>query len=107
VFPVADLSLGAGRPYSLVTTIVHRGPGQCKLAQLDLHMTSGNIRLRFHDRQSLAHFCLALDDLAREALLPNPAAYRAVRTQVYTDHDRRSGAVAEQRLISDLFATSF
>ena len=37
---MADLSLGAGRPYSLVTTIVHRGPGQCKLAQLDLHITT-------------------------------------------------------------------
>jgi len=104
---LADLSLGAGRPYSLVTTVVHRGPGQCRLAQIDIHMTSGNVRLRFHDRQALSNFCLALDDLAQEAILPHPATYRAVRTEVYTDQDRCSLPAPRPRPISDLFTRPF
>jgi hypothetical protein len=104
---VADLTLGAGRPYALVTTTVHRGLGNCKLAQLDLHLTAGDLRLRFVDRQSLAHFCLALGDLAREAFLPDPLDYRAVRTRLYTDKDPLAGSDGEQLLINDLFGTSF
>lgn len=100
---MADLALGTGRPYALVTTVVHRGLGQCKLAQLDLHLTSGDVRLRFLDRQSLAHFCLALGDLAREAFLPNPGDYRAVRTRVYSDKDERAGVAAEQLLLDEIF----
>lgn len=102
-----DLAFGTGRPYSLVTTVVHRGAGQCKLAQLDLHLTSGDVRLRFLDRQSLAQFCLALGDLAREAYLPDPVDYRAVRTRVYTDKDKTAGTVAEQLLIDDIFGPPY
>jgi hypothetical protein len=104
---MADLALGTGRPYALVTTVVHRGFGQCRLAQLDLHLTTGDIRLRFFDRQSLAHFCLALGDLAREAFLPDPGDHRAVRTRVYTDKDALAGAAAEQLLLDEIFGPAF
>ena len=105
---MADLTLGAGRPYALVTTTVHRGPSHCKLAHLDLHLTSGDIRLRFVDRQSLAHFCLALGDLAREAFLPpDPVDYRAVRTRVNTDKDPLAGTDGEQLLVNETFGTPF
>jgi hypothetical protein len=105
---LADLTLGAGRPYALVTTTVHRGLGQCKLVQLDLHLTSGDVRLRFVDRQSLAHFCLALGDLAREAFLPpDPLDYRPVRTRLYTDKDPLAGTDGEQLLINGIFGTPF
>jgi hypothetical protein len=100
---VPDLALSTGRPYSVVTTVVHRGAGRCKLAQLDLHLTSGDVRLRFLDRASLAHFCRALSDLACEAYLPDPGDYRAVWTRVYSDKDKTAGTTAEQQLISDLF----
>jgi hypothetical protein len=82
-----DLSLGADRSYSLVTTVVHRSPRQCKIAQLDLHLTAGDVRLRFLDRETLHRFCSALADLAAEAYLPSPHDYRPVRSRVYTNHD--------------------
>lgn len=102
-----DLALGTGRPYSLVTTVVHRGPAQCKLAQIDLHLTSGNLRLRFLDLPSLAHFCLALGDLAREAYLPDLGEYRAVCTRVYTDKDKTVGTATEQLLIDEIFGSPY
>ena len=104
---MADLTLGGGRPYALVTTTVHRGLGQCRLAQLDLHLTSGDVRLRFLDRQSLAHFCLALGDLAREAFLADPTDHHAVCTRLYTDQDPLAGAAGEQLLVGEIFGPSY
>jgi hypothetical protein len=104
---MADLALGAGRHYSLVTTVIHRGPGQCKLAELDLHLTSGDLRLRFHDRPSLARFCFALGELAREAYLPHPARSRAVHTRVYTDQDEAVGTSAQSLLIDEMLGLPF
>jgi len=86
---VPDLALGSDRPYSLVTTVVHRGPatGGCR-TQLDIHVGSGD--LRFRDRDTLARFCDALTDLVEEACLPNPRSYRPVLTRVYSDQDAAS-----------------
>lgn len=94
-----DLALGTGRPYSLVTTVVHRGghsPTHCKLAQVDLHLTSGDLRLRFLDRESIARLYLALGQLAQDAYYPSPADYRAVLTRIFTDEDDTPQRFEEQ-----------
>ncbi len=97
-----DLALGSDRPYSLVTTVVHRGPaaGHCR-TQLDIHVGSGDLRLRFLDRDALARFCNALTDLAEEACLPNPRSYRPVLTRVYSDQDAASPT--QQSFLGRLF----
>lgn len=84
---MADLALGSGRPFSLITTVVHRGPGRCKFAQLDLHLASGGVRLRFLDTESLSTFVQALVDLSHEAIAPDPLDYRPVRSCLYTEQD--------------------
>lgn len=104
---MADISFRAARPYSLVTTVVHRGPGQCKLAELDIHLSSGSVRLRFFDRRSLGRFCFALAELAREAYLPDPTAYRTVCTRVYTDQDKAVATSAKSLVIDDLLGIPF
>lgn len=85
---MADITLGADRSYSLVTTVVHRTPAasRCR-AQIDLHVGSGDLRIRFLDQKTLARFCRALNDLLDEAYLPDPRTYRPVLTRVYSDDD--------------------
>jgi len=98
-----DVALRADRPYSLVTSVAHAGSGHCRVAQLDLHFTSGDLRLRFLDRPSLAHFCNAVAKLAIDAYLPAGAPGPAVHTRVYTDRDRTAGPKAEQLFLEGLF----
>lgn len=100
---MADLALGSDRPYSVVATVVHRGGAQCKLAQLDLHLTTGDVRLRFLDRPSLAHFCRAVSDLADEVYLPGSRHHKDVWTRLYTDHDQAAHVPTQQFLAPDLF----
>ena len=97
---MADLAFAAGRPYAIVTTVVHRGPGQCKLAELDLHLSSGDVRLRFHDLASLGRFCFALGELAREAFARDIADYHAVRSRVFTD-ENETPATTDKSLLID------
>lgn len=102
-----DLVFGADRPYALVTTVVH-SPGHCKLAELDLHLTSGSVRLRFADLPSLGRFCFAIGELAREAYTAHRAQPRSVvRTRVYTDRDKIVGTTAQSLLIDDMLGLPF
>lgn len=98
-----DLALGTDRSYSLVTTVVHCGPtaSHCR-TQLDLHVGSGDIRIRFLDRDTLARFCHALSNLVAEAYLPDPRTYRPVLTRVYSDQD--PSFPTEHPLIDRLFS---
>ena len=102
-----DLALRADRPYSLVTTVVRRGAGHCKVAQIDLHLTSGDVRVRFLDRPSLAHFCNAMAELACEAYLSDVGDAPTVWTRVYTAQDKTAGNKAEQLLMDGLFGPRY
>ena len=82
-----DLALGPDRPYSLVTTVVRRRGERCKLIQLDLHLRSGDVRIRFDDTDTLWRFTAALGDLLSDTSTPAPLHYSPVRTRVYTDTD--------------------
>lgn len=82
-----DLALGPDRPYALVTTLVRRRGDRCKLIQLDLHLRSGDVRIRFADTATLWRFTAALDDLLADIAAPDPLDYSPVRTRVYTDAD--------------------
>ena len=82
-----DLAMGPDRPYSLVTTVVRRRGDRCKLIQIDLHLRSGDVRLRFDDSDTLWRFTAALDALLSDISDPDPRAYSPVRTRVYTDTD--------------------
>ncbi len=92
-----DIALGSGRPYTVVTTVVHRGPtAPCKLAQMDIHLTSGTLRIRFLDQASIARLHDALEDLALEAYFPDRLARtRPIYTRVFTDHDASAKKVEE------------
>lgn len=86
-----DLALGAGRPYSLVTTVIHRGPAQACRMQLDIHLASADLRIRFLDRATILAVCHALTELMEQAYFPDPRDYRPVRTRVYTEQDQPQG----------------
>lgn len=82
-----DLVIGGRhRPYTLVTTAVRRGPtGQTRSAQVDIHLTSGDIRLRFADPACLRIFSEAFEILHYD-LTTNPQLVdRDVQTRVYSD----------------------
>lgn len=96
-----DLALGASRPYSLVTTVVHRGPAQVCRMQLDIHLASADLRIRFLDRDTILGVCHALTELMEEAYFPDPRDYRPVRTRVYTDQDQPQGP-KERSFLFDL-----
>lgn len=93
-----DITLGAGRPYTLVTTVVHRGStAPCKLAQTDIDRTSANLRIRFLNQASIARLHDALDDLALEAFFPDRLCHRrAIYTRVLTDHDAPAKQVQDR-----------
>ena len=101
---MADLTLCAGRPYSLVTTVVHRGRGALKFAQLDLNLTSASVRLRFLDPQCLHHFHHALNDLARQAALPDRLNRGPVLSRIYTDQDERAHNAVRELLLDEELA---
>ena len=86
-----DLALGAGRPYSLVTTVIHRGPAQACRMQLDIHLASADLHIRFLDRATILAVCHALTELMEQAYFPDPRDYRPVRTRVYTEQDQPQG----------------
>lgn len=88
---MADLALGAGRPFSLVTTVARRGTRRCRLAQLDVHLPSGDVRLRFLDTDALLAFTQAVLDLSVDAAAPDPLDYRPVRSRTYTEQDPFTG----------------
>jgi len=88
-----DLVIGGRhRPYTLVTTAVRRGPtGQARSAQVDIHLTSGDIRLRFADPDCLRIFSDAFD-LLHYDMTSNPQLVdRNVQTRVYSDATDRDG----------------
>jgi hypothetical protein len=81
---LADLVLAADRPYTLVTTVI-QAPGRRGRAQLDLHLPSADLRLRFADRASLFHFALAVFWLAGDTDAADP--HRSVRSRLLTAED--------------------
>lgn len=81
-----DLTLGGSRSYTLVTTTARRGPtGQIRFAQLDLHLISGDIRLRFADPVCVRVLSDALDQLHFDMTSPPELTDREVQTRVYSD----------------------
>ena len=86
-----DLALGADRPYSLVSTVVNRGPAQACRTQLDIHLASADLRIQFLDRDTVLTVCHALTEPMEEAYFPAPSNYRPMRTRVYTDQDQPQG----------------
>ena len=59
-----DLILGLDHPYTLVATVTRGGSTRRPLAMLDLHLPRTDLRLRFHDRDSLDHFLEAVVELS-------------------------------------------
>ena len=84
---MADLILGSDRCYTLITTLVRKPKGQCRLVQIELHLPSSDVRLRFLDLDSFNRFHMALTDLACEIQAPDPLTYRDVVSRVYSDGD--------------------
>lgn len=82
-----DLALGTDRSYSLVTTVIRRRDDRCKLIQLDLHLRSGAVRIRFEDLHALWQFSSALDRLFADVVEPDPMHYSPVLTRLYTESD--------------------
>ncbi len=81
-----DLALGTRRPFTLVTTAIRRGPsGKTRSAQLDIHLISADLRIRFTDFDTLQLFAQALDQLINDLDLPDPFIDRPVQTRVYSD----------------------
>ena len=82
---MSDITLGP-RPYSLVSTVVRRDPiARCKLAQLDMHLISSDLRIRFLEPSSIARLYLALHQLAMDAYFPKHGHRHLVTTRIYTD----------------------
>jgi hypothetical protein len=104
---LADLALSAGCPYTLTTTVVRRASGRCKFTEVELHLPSDNLRLRFFDRAGFARFCFALGELAREAYLSQPVEQHPVRTRVYSDDDRTVGTSARSLLLDELLGLPY
>lgn len=83
-----DLALGTRRPFTLVTTATRRGPnGKTRSAQLDIHLTSADLRIRFTDFDTLNLFRQALDQLITDLDLPDPLVDRPVQTRVYSEQE--------------------
>ncbi len=82
-----DLTLGTRRPFTLVTTATRRGPnGRTRAAQIDIHLTSADLRIRFTDGNTLQLFRQALDQLSYDLDdVPDSYIHRPVLTRVYTD----------------------
>ena len=82
-----DLALGTRRPFTLVTTATRRGPnGRTRAAQIDIHLTSADLRIRFADLDSLQLFREALAQLSNDLDdLPDSYVHRPVLTRVNTD----------------------
>ena len=86
--PVGMACVGRGRSNHLESGRNAQGKSaRCKLIQLDLHLRSGDVRIRFDDTAALWRFCAALDDLLTDIVAPDPLDYSPVRTRVYTDAD--------------------
>ncbi len=100
---LADLALRSDRPYSVVATVVHHGGARRTLAQLDLHLTTGNVRLRFLDRASLGQFVRAVVELASQEYLPASGRHPDVWTRLYSDDDPADTAPVELPLALNLF----
>ena len=83
-----DLALGNDRPFTLVTTAVRRGPaGQTRAAQVDIHLTAGDVRLRFTDASTLHLFCEAFEQLRTDLDPAPPFLDRRVQTRVYSQEN--------------------
>lgn len=81
-----DLVIGSHhRPYSLVTTAVRRAGVYSRSAQLDLYVTTGNVRLRFADTVCLRIFADALEQLHFDMTGATPFMDREIQTRVYSD----------------------
>jgi len=81
-----DLVIGSRhRPYTLVTTAVRRPAVQSRSAQLDIHLTTGNVRLRFADPVCLRIFAAALEQLHFDMTGATRFFDRDVQTRVYSD----------------------
>jgi hypothetical protein len=83
-----DLALGTRRPFTLVTTATRRGHnGKTRSAQIDIHVTSADLRIRFTDFDTLQLFRQALDQLSNDLDLPDPFIDRPVMTRVYSEQE--------------------
>ncbi len=92
---MSDITLGP-RPYTLVSTVVRRNPiARYKLAQLDMHLTSSDLRIRFLEPASIARLYLTLHQLAMDAYCPELGDRHLVTTRIYTDKQPSSRQVEE------------
>ena len=91
-----DVRFGHRTPFSVITTVVHRGAAT-SAAYIELTLTSGSIRLTFRDSESLRVLTNAFTQLAADAeRYPRYLSQPAVRTCVFSrdipDGNPRHGA---------------